>query len=65
MKITLNGEALETQADTLAELIAELEYGDAKIAAALNGQFVPAKHYVDTLITEGCDIEVVAPMQGG
>lgn len=65
MKITLNGNTLETSANSLADLIIELEYGDAKIAAALDGKFVPAALYAETVITDGCDVEIVAPMQGG
>lgn len=61
----VNGEAVEVQAWTLSELLAELGYGDAKIATALNGDFVPALRRSETRLKSGDRIEVVAPRQGG
>ena len=65
MNILLNGEPLETNAEHLKELVDSLGYGQNKIAAALNGTFVPFSHYESTSLCEGADIEIVAPMQGG
>lgn len=42
MKIIVNGEATETRAATLEDLCAAMGYKDAKVATALNGDFVPA-----------------------
>ncbi|MEE3069490.1 MAG: sulfur carrier protein ThiS, partial [Pseudomonadota bacterium] len=42
MKITVNGTAQDVQASTLAALLAELGYGEAKVATALNEGFVPS-----------------------
>ena len=39
--IVVNGEATETGAATLAELVAELGYNEGQVATALNGDFVP------------------------
>jgi sulfur carrier protein len=65
MKIVVNGEASHTSARTLAELLAELELGDAKVATALNGAMVRAVKRVATPIAEGDRVEILAPMQGG
>ncbi|TDF41761.1 sulfur carrier protein ThiS [Alteromonadaceae bacterium M269] len=65
MKITVNGESQVTQASNLQELVKRLGYGESKIAAAFNGSFVPHSQYINTLLSEGDDIEIVAPMQGG
>jgi sulfur carrier protein len=65
MKIVVNGEASQTSARTLAELLAELELGDAKVATALNGAMVRAVKRVATPIAEGDRVEILAPMQGG
>ena len=41
LNVLVNGEVVRSHAANLAELIAELGYGDAKVATALNGEFVP------------------------
>ena len=39
--------------------------GEAKVATALNGEFVPARARAATPLKEGDRIEIVAPRQGG
>ncbi|MEH6632247.1 MAG: sulfur carrier protein ThiS [Halopseudomonas aestusnigri] len=65
MNLTLNGEAIITKTSTLAELLDEQGYGDAKVATAVNGTLAPASFRGATELTDGDAIEVVAPMQGG
>jgi sulfur carrier protein len=65
LKITVNGEARETDARTLNELCDELGLGTAHIATARNGEFVPAKARADAALADGDRIEVVSPRQGG
>lgn len=65
LRLNVNGEARETLAATLADLIAEAGYGDAKVATALNGEFVPAKARAGTRLAAGDHVEIVAPRQGG
>lgn len=61
----VNGEPQETEGRTLAELCASLGYGDAKIATALNGTFVPATRRMETVLRDDDRVEIVAPRQGG
>lgn len=63
--ISLNGRDVETAARTIADLLAEQGYGDAKVATAQNGDFVPARARAATLIQAGDKIEVVSARQGG
>ena len=63
--IVVNGEAVQVGARTLSDLLTELGYGDAKVATALNGDFIPALRRSKTLIGAGDRVEVVAPRQGG
>ena len=63
--LIVNGEATELAADNLAEALAALDYTDAKVATALNGEFVPARARAATRLNEGDRIEIVAPRQGG
>jgi|HubBroStandDraft_4_1064222.scaffolds.fasta_scaffold964846_2 sulfur carrier protein len=65
MTITLNGKSREIAAVTLAELLVEIELGDAIVATALNGRFVPARSRGEASVAEGDAVEIVAPMQGG
>lgn len=65
MKITVNGAPQETEGRTLAELCSLLGYGEAKIATAVNGDFVPVGRRAATLLRENDQVEILAPRQGG
>jgi sulfur carrier protein len=65
LEVVVNGERARTRSTTLAELLAELGYGDAKVATARNGDFVPAGKRGAVRLTGGDAIEIVAPRQGG
>jgi sulfur carrier protein len=65
LTITVNGERTQLQGRTLADLCATLGYGDARIATALNGTFVPATRRAETVLRDDDRIEIVAPRQGG
>jgi sulfur carrier protein len=65
LQILVNGEAVATSARTLAELCADLGFGGAKIATAVNGSFVAAVKRARTELAPKDEIEIVAPRQGG
>ena len=65
MKIEVNGEARAITAERLDTALEELGWGDARVATALNGQFVPAAARAETSLTEGDRLEVLSAMQGG
>lgn len=65
MKLQLNGTVVDAEVATLADLLTHEGYGDAKIATAVNGSFVPASSRGDLALADGDRIEVLAPMQGG
>jgi sulfur carrier protein len=65
MKLQLNGASIETEVSTLAELLGAEGLGGAKVATAVNGEFVPAAARADQILNAGDAIEVLAPMQGG
>ncbi|WP_028244943.1 sulfur carrier protein ThiS [Pseudoclavibacter soli] len=76
-KITLNGDAAETAATTLRELIeqtAEVRLDDAGasidgarlgIALAVDGAVVPRSRWAATPVNEDSEIEIVTAKQGG
>lgn len=65
MKLVVNGEPRDVRAATLAEALQSLDYGEARVATALNGEFVPARARAVTPLKTGDRIEIVAPRQGG
>jgi sulfur carrier protein len=65
MKLVVNGELQEIPAATLAEAVRSLDLGEAKVATALNGEFVPARARASTPVKDGDRIEILAPRQGG
>jgi len=63
--IIVNGDAVATQAGTLAELVAELGHTGKRIATARNGDFVPERARMATPLEGGDRIEIVSPRHGG
>jgi sulfur carrier protein len=63
--IIVNGEAVMTAAPTLADLVAERGLGDARVATARNGTFVPEKARASTLLFFDDHVEIVSPRHGG
>ncbi len=65
MRILLNGTETAVTALRLDDALAELGYGGAHVATAVNGAFVPRDARARTQLVEGDRLEVVAPLQGG
>ncbi|MEM6932229.1 MAG: sulfur carrier protein ThiS [Pseudomonadota bacterium] len=65
MTIVLNGIETSVDATVLDRVISELGYGQARIATAVNGEFVPKGARAATTLAEGDRVEVIAPLQGG
>ena len=65
MKIEVNGEPREVTGATLDAVLVELGWHEARVATALNGDFVPKAVREATQLAEGDRLEILAPMQGG
>jgi sulfur carrier protein len=63
--IIVNGESVETKAQTIAELLDELGYEDMPVATAKNMSVVRKRERAETKLSEGDRIEILVPMQGG
>ena len=63
--IIVNGESVETKAQTMAELLYELGYDDMPVATARNMSVVRKRERAETRLSEGDRIEILVPMQGG
>jgi sulfur carrier protein len=65
VRLVVNGESQEVPAATLADALQSLDLAEAKVATALNGEFVPVRARASTPVKDGDRIEIVAPRQGG
>lgn len=65
LELTINGERQSIKAATLDRALIELGFGDAKVATALNGEFVPAVRRGGVMLKPGDRIEIVTARQGG
>ena len=65
MTIWLNGVETDVSANQLDQLIAELGYGGATVATAVNGDFVPKSQRAKHALQAGDRLEILAPLQGG
>lgn len=63
--LTVNGNAMASEAASLSELLVELGYDDAKVATAVNGEFVATDSRAACSLQNDDRIEIVAPRQGG
>ncbi|WP_011581888.1 MULTISPECIES: sulfur carrier protein ThiS [Chelativorans] len=65
MKLIVNGQALESQARTLSELMTELGHTGNWFATAINSEFVPGSERNEVRLSEGDRVEILTPRQGG
>ncbi len=66
MQIQLNGHAKEIAADaTMADLIAQLELTDRRIAVEVNQELVPRSTFADHRLQAGDRVEIVGAIGGG
>jgi sulfur carrier protein len=65
IELVVNGRRAPSAARTLAALIEEQGLGDAKVATALNGQFVAEARRATTTLDDGDRVEIVSARQGG
>ncbi len=65
MRIQVNGTDQEVSGTTLAEVLNELGHGAARVATAVNDDFVPVAARSTRTLSEGDRVEIVTPRQGG
>ncbi|MCC5961295.1 MAG: sulfur carrier protein ThiS [Rhodobacteraceae bacterium] len=65
MKIEVNGDAQNVLARNVEDALRELGWQGARVATALNGEFLPKAARATTDLSDGDRLEVLAPMQGG
>ncbi|MDZ5700103.1 MULTISPECIES: sulfur carrier protein ThiS [Phyllobacteriaceae] len=65
MKLIVNGQTLEAEAQSLAALLAELGYEGDWYATAVNAEFVPGEEREQIRLSDGDRVEILTPRQGG
>ncbi|MDB5591298.1 sulfur carrier protein ThiS [Enterovirga sp.] len=65
MVVTVNGERAEIGSARIPELLAELGYEGGFLAVAVNREIVRRARWAEVEVTEGDEIEIVTPRQGG
>lgn len=65
MKITLNGEARETAAAMVADLLRELQFAPVGLAVAVNESVVRRANHETHALNEGDVVEIIRAVQGG
>ncbi|MBP5362905.1 MAG: sulfur carrier protein ThiS [Ruminococcus sp.] len=63
--LTINGREYDLNGKTVSEALAELGYGEQRVAVELNESIVPKDQYNSTVLYEGDHLEVVRFVGGG
>jgi sulfur carrier protein len=66
IKVSVNGEIQELEEGlNIRQMIKALNYRTEGFAVAINTTFVSIKSYEKTIIKDGDNIDILAPVQGG
>jgi sulfur carrier protein len=65
MRVIVNGEQREINAQRIDALLNELEYEGTHFAIALNYDVLPRSRWAETSLKNGDEIEIITPRQGG
>lgn len=66
MEIVLNSQVTKIDPDTNIEMLLEkFNYQKQYVAVALNFECVQRDKYLQTFLSEGDEVEILSPMQGG
>jgi sulfur carrier protein len=65
MVLIVNGQRMETAANSLPALLQELDYGHRHLAIAVNHEVVPRASWAEAALKDGDAVEILTPRQGG
>jgi sulfur carrier protein len=65
MRVIVNGEPREIASASVEALLGELEYEGTHLAIAVNYDVVPKSRWAATGLSNGDEIEIITPRQGG
>ena len=65
LRLTVNGNAMAAQAETLADLLRHLTLDAAAVVAEVNGVIVPRENFAQHSLKDGDIVELVRFVGGG
>lgn len=65
LRLTVNGNAMAVQAETLADLLRHLTLDAAAVVAEVNGAIVPRENFAQHSLKDGDIVELVRFVGGG
>ena len=65
MQITLNGQARETAATNITELLKELQFEPTSLAVAVNESVVRRADFATHILQNDDTVEIIRAVQGG
>jgi sulfur carrier protein len=65
MRVTVNGEPREILSASVEALLGELDYAGTHFAIAINYDVLPKSKWAETRLSNGDEIEIITPRQGG
>lgn len=66
LTLSLNGEAVHLdESVNLTVLLEQQGFESQKIAAAINGEFVPRSQYANTAVRDGDQVDIIQAVGGG
>ena len=65
MQVSVNGELVSLTVFRLDEIVAELGYGEKKVAVAVNEMFVAKANWTSHVVSAGDRLDVVSAISGG
>ena len=65
MRVTVNGEPREILSVSVDALLGELDYEGTHFAIAVNYDVLPKSKWAETKLSNGDEIEIITPRQGG
>ena len=65
MQVIVNGCKRDVAASRVDALLSELEYEGTHFAIAVNYDVVPRSRWAETALSNGDEIEIITPRQGG
>ncbi|MBP9707920.1 MAG: sulfur carrier protein ThiS [Oligoflexales bacterium] len=66
MEIILNSQATSIEPNTnIEKLLEDFKFQKQYVAVALNFECVQRDKYLQTILSEGDEVEILSPMQGG
>ncbi|BAP15472.1 MAG: thiamin biosynthesis protein [Alcanivorax borkumensis] len=65
MKLTVNGDTLTLNGNTIADLVSQLELTGRRLAVEVNREIIPKSQHSDFALNEDDVVEIVHAIGGG